>query len=191
LNHRFLTIAIAVVLLGISMYFFNFVNKSFFPKAEQPNMMIRISLPEGSNIDKTDKVAHYVESVLDTIPEVKYYATNVGHGNPRIYYNVWSRNYTAHFAEIYVELNEYDPFEFGNLIDRLRNTFKGYPGAKINIKEFEQGPPVEAPIQIFITGKELNKLSAISMEFETFLKKQVGAINIENEFSKNKNRLVF
>ncbi|MBN2745881.1 MAG: efflux RND transporter permease subunit, partial [Bacteroidales bacterium] len=49
LNHRFMTISLAVGLLGISLFFFTFVNKSFFPKAEQPNLMIRISLPEGTN----------------------------------------------------------------------------------------------------------------------------------------------
>ncbi len=87
---------------------FSYVDISFFPKAEQPNLMIQASLPPGASLDKTDEVARYIEQVLDTLQEVRYYATNVGHGNPQIYYNVFPRRHDIRFAEIYVELYEYE-----------------------------------------------------------------------------------
>jgi multidrug efflux pump subunit AcrB len=191
LTHRIQVIIISLALLIISLFAFKFVGFSLFPKAEQPNLMIRIKLPEGANVDKTDQVARYIETVLDTIPEIKYYATNVGHGNPRIYYNVMSQNYLANFAEIYVQTYEYVPDEFDALIQKLRDTFSNYPGARINVKEFEQGHPIEAPIQIYITGKKLDELSDISKEFEVFLQRQPGAVNVENELTKNKTELFF
>jgi multidrug efflux pump subunit AcrB len=153
--------------------------------------MIRIRLPEGNNLEKTDQVAQYVESVLDTIPEVKYYATNIGHGNPRIYYNVFAESYKEHFADLYVEVEEYIPGEFDLIVERLRTIFSKYPGAKINIKEFEQGPPIAAPIQIYIIGKKLEVIGKISEEFENLMLEQEGIINIQNAFTQSKTDLYF
>ncbi|MBN2524145.1 MAG: efflux RND transporter permease subunit [Bacteroidales bacterium] len=191
LRNRWQVIVISLLVFILSMYAFTFVGFSLFPKAEQPNLLIKIRLPDGTDLDKTDEIAQYVESVLDTTPEIKYYATNIGHGNPRIYYNVFPENFKTHIAEIYIETKDYDPEEFDALIARLRNTFAGYPGARISIKEFEQGSPIAAPVQIYLTGKSLDKLHEISTEIEDFLKKQDGIINLENAFTKNKTDLYF
>lgn len=191
LSHDKLVIMISLGVLIISVFMFRFIGLSLFPKAEHPGLMLRIRLPEGTNIDKTDAVARYAESVLDTMPEIRHYATNIGHGNPRIYYNLLSENYLANFAEIYVATWEYDPDEFDILVEKLRNTFSDFIGAKITVKEFEQGHPIAAPVQIFLTGKNLEKLSSISQEFENFLSEQPGIINVENQLTSNKTELFF
>lgn len=191
LNNRGLVLLIALGFLAVSLFAGRFLGVSFFPKAEQASLMIRIQTPEGTGIHKTDEVARYVESVLDTLPEVKYYASNVGHGNPRIYYNTWPSSYKSNFADIYVEGYEYEPDEFDAWVESLRLTFNSYPGARIRVKEFEQGPPVEAPVQIYLIGKELDKLSAISKHFERLLREQEGMINVDNDFSNTKTDLYF
>jgi len=170
---------------------FRFVGVSLFPKAEHPGFMVRVRLPEGSNIEKTDQVATFVESVLDSMPEVRYYATNIGHGNPRIYYNALSETYTAHFAELYVSTYEYVPDEFDSMVENLRRKFSEYPGAKITVKEFEQGHPIAAPVQVYLTGKNLDKLSAISKEFEEFIAGQKGIVNVQNQLTRNKTEIYF
>ena len=186
-----LTLILALVYLVGSSWMFRYVAVSFFPKAEQPNLMIQATLPEGSNLDRTDGVAQYLESVLDTTPEVKYYATNVGHGNPRIYYNVFPRRFDMRFAEIYVELYERDNEQFEVLLQSLREKFDNYPGARISVKEFEQGSPVDAPVQIFLTGDDLDVLREISSDVEDLIREQPGAINIDNQFVKTNTELLF
>jgi multidrug efflux pump subunit AcrB len=151
--------------------------------------MIRVNTPDGSNIDKTNQVAGYVESVLDTMNIVRYYATNVGHGNPRIYYNVFPKDYDETFAEIFVELNRYKVKEFDALIAELRQLFSGYPGAKITIKEFEQGTPVIAPVMIYVYGNNLDVLRKVSEDVEQMVKMQDGVINVENQLARRKTDL--
>ncbi len=109
---------------------FRYVEISFFPKAEQPNLMIQAILPGGSSLERTDQVARYMESVLDTMPEVRYYATNVGHGNPRIYYNVFPRRNDKQFAEIYVELYEYEEELFFATLGKLRDDLECLSGSQ-------------------------------------------------------------
>ena len=190
LKNKLLTLLIAFGIFIISILFFmNFVGVSFFPKAEQPQFMIRIEMPEGTDIEKTDKIAKYVESVIDTIPLVKYYATNVGHGNPRIYYNVFARNYNKNFAEIYVQLKRYEVKEFDRLLESLRSFFTDLPGGKINIKEFEQGTPVEAPVVINVIGNDIEILKRISSDIEKFVTNIEGILNIDNQLNKTKTDL--
>ncbi len=185
------TVVLAVVFLLGSLWMFQYVDISFFPKAEQPNLMIRATLPEGTNLDRTDQVARYMERVLDTMPEVKNYATNVGHGNPQIYYNVIPRRYDTRFAEIYVELHSYTPESFTEVLYRLRKEFDQYPGARIRVKEFEQGPPYDAPVQVYLNGEDLGVLKEISADVESLIREQPGAINVENQFVKTNTELLF
>lgn len=185
-----ITILFASIFLLGSLWMFRYVGVSFFPKAEQPNLMIQATLPEGSSLDRTDQVARNIESVLDTIPEVKSYASNIGHGNPRIYYNVFPKRFDKCFAEIYVQLYEYDNESFAQVIEKLRIAFKSYPGARISVKEFEQGPPFDAPVQIYLKGENLEVLKGISADVEGMIREQPGAINIENQFVKTNTELL-
>ena len=186
-----LVILLSVLALAGAGVLFKYVGVSFFPKAEKPQFMIWINTSEGSSIEKANEVALYVESVLDTIPEVRHYAANIGHGNPRIYYNIFPKQNDKGFAEIYVELKQYEPEQFDAMIIRLRKFFSHYPGAQINIKEFEQGTPIEAPLTIKITGKEIPVLKRISVDVENFVRACDGPVNINNPLNKVSTDLYF
>lgn len=191
LTNRLFILFSALLLLAVSYIVFGFVGVSFFPKAETPQLMIRVEMPEGSSLDKTDNAARWVESVLDTIPLVSHYATNVGKGNPRIYYNIFTRPYSRNFAEIYTELKRYDVNEYEKFIEDLRRAFASYPGASLTVKEFEQGVPMEAPVEIFVTGQNVDVLRKISGDVELMLLAQEGAVNIENRLDKTQTDLHF
>jgi len=191
LHNKKRTLLIAIALLIVSGAMFPFVGISFFPKAETPQFNIRITLPEGSNLDKTELITDQVEHILANTPDVKHYATNIGKGNPRIYYNLFPKQYAQNYAEIYVELYTYDVERFEEMIVDLRAKFKQIPGAKINIKEYEQGEPIAAPIEIYVLGKDVNMLKAISKDVENMLINSEGAINIDNQLDKTRTDLYF
>ena len=177
--YHYLGGAIVVFLLSLLLLKF-FIGVSFFPKAEKPQLIININTPSGTNLDKTTAVASYVESILLRRPEVKHFATNIGRGNPRIYYNVIPENEKSTHAQILVELKRYDPGYFAELIRELREEFRVYPGAEIEVKEFEQGPPIEAPIAIRIIGDNLDSLKKIAHDAEQIIASTEGTININN-----------
>jgi multidrug efflux pump subunit AcrB len=185
LGHGGLIILVSLLLMAGAMGLFTRVGVSFFPKAEKPQFMIRIQTPQGTNIHKADEVAADIEVMLDTMPEVKHYATNVGHGNPRIYYNIFPKRFESNFAEIFVELNYFEVEEFDRLISRLRDRFASYSGARIYLKEFEQGSPIEAPLTIKITGSNMDILKKISNDFEVLVRQEDGLVNIENSLDRS------
>lgn len=182
LNHTRQIITVSILVFISALFVFSrFVGVSFFPKAEKPQFMIQVMAPQGSNIDETKRAADYVQSILDTTSDVKLYASNVGHGNPKVYYNYFSREYSKNYAEFFVELEDYEQEAYARLVSSLRESFDKYAGADIRIKEFSQGIPIEFPIEVVLYGNDLNKLIQISEDFEDIMKSQAGAINVENK----------
>ena len=191
LRNRIKTLGFAAASFVGSLMLFPYVGVSFFPKAEKPQFRITIDLPKGQNIDATNEAVQYVESVLAQKEEIKYYASNVGHGNPRIYYNIFPSNYSATTGELLVLLKSYDPDNFYRLLDELRAEFSSYIQARINVREFVQGPPTEAPIAIKIYGDDLDLLEAYAKQVEGIMQKNPSAINVENPLATKSTDLYF
>jgi multidrug efflux pump subunit AcrB len=151
-----------------------------FPTSEKPMILINIELPVGANIWATQKVAQDVEKKLNKTPEIKHLAMNIGKGNPRIYYNEIPRNESANYAQAFVLLHEMSTKQKKALIDRLREQFVAYPNAKIEVKDFEQGPPLEAPIAYRIFGENLDTLRVVAAQVKNILASHPGAIYTDN-----------
>jgi len=159
------------------------VGFSVFPASEKPMFLINITTPLGTSIAATDSTARWVERHIDHLPDLKNYATNVGRGNPRIYYNVVPQNEVSNYAQIFVQLNKTPSERKRQLIDSLRSCFSAYPGAKIEVKDFEQGPPIEAPIAIRLFSEDLDTLRSLAFRVEDLLKKTEGTIYVNNELT--------
>ncbi|UCG27454.1 MAG: efflux RND transporter permease subunit [Bacteroidales bacterium] len=181
IRRKAVVLSLAFLILAGSVVMFPLVGISFFPPAETPEFMIRALLPEGSNIDRTDRVARDVEAVLASMTQVDHFATNVGHGNPRIYYNIFSKNYALNFAEIYVKLKEYNSEDYRRTVEELRQQFVNYPGAKITVKEYMQGVPSDAPIMVYVHGEDVDVLTGLAREVQEILETIPGPINIDNQ----------
>jgi len=180
LRHTWATLGITLILFIGSLALFKVVGFSLFPRSEKPQFLINIETPNSTSIDETDKIARYVEQELKKEKQINYITTNVGKGNPRIYYNVIQRNQSSNFAQFFVQLKEISTEGKTKLIDKLREKFYSYPNAKIEVKDFEQGPPLEAPIAMRIFGENLDTLRSISMKIEEIIEKTPGTIYVNN-----------
>ena len=191
LHHKGLTLGIVALVFVTSLGLFPLIGLSFFPPAEMPDFMVRVKMPANASLGETDRVVRYVERVLDTLPAVEKYAANTGHGNPRIYYNLFPKNYAKDFGEIYVHLNSYDHKVYEQTVATLRRTFAGYPFANIHIKEYDQGVPVKAPVMIYVYGKDFDRLRTLAGEVERIVRSTPGAINVENMVKLNRTDIRF
>jgi multidrug efflux pump subunit AcrB len=181
LNRPALTIVIAAALFGVSLYIFNIIGFSLFPSSEKPQFLINITAPPQSNILYTDNITRGIEEELKKEPAVTYYASNVGKGNPRIYYNEVPENEKSEYAQIFVQLDYHTaPDKKLALIESLRKKWTPYPGAKIEVKNFEQGPPVVAPVEVRVFGDNLDTLRSLAARVENLLRNTDGTIYIDN-----------
>jgi multidrug efflux pump subunit AcrB len=176
-----LTIVIALILFGGSIYIFNIIGFALFPSSEKPQFFVNITTPPQSNISLTDSITRNIENELKKEPAITYYASNIGKGNPRIYYNEVPENERSDYAQIFVQLDSKTPPDKKlRLIESLRKKWTPYPGAKIEVKNFEQGPPVVAPVEVRLFGDNLDTLRALAARVETMLHNTDGTIYIDN-----------
>jgi multidrug efflux pump subunit AcrB len=177
------TLLVALVIFAGSLALIPRVGFSVFPASEKPMFLVNIQAPLGTSLTATDSISRYVERHLDHLPDLKNYTTNVGRGNPRIYYNVIPQNEVSNYAQIFVQLNGTTSFRKRQMIDSLRLVFKDFAGAKIEVKDFEQGPPIEAPIAIRLFSEDLDTLRGLAFRVEDLLKKTDGTIYVNNELT--------
>jgi multidrug efflux pump subunit AcrB len=173
-------VAISAAFVAASFALVPVVGFSLFPKAETPQFRVDITAPEGASIAATDSAARYAERVLRRTAGVKAVFSSVGHDNPRIYYNVASRTDDARIGQLFVLLDRYEPSQTPRLLDSLRADFAAYPGAEIALREFENGPPVDAPIAMRIEGPSLDSLGVIAAQVERLLKATPGTQYVTN-----------
>ena len=186
-----------------------------FPASERPMLYIDVESAPGSSLEQTNRLVQLVDSVLDayvtpefrqqyTLPDsvepksvyaggpaqVTWYASNIGRGNPRVYYNVIRENENPDYGQVFVQLQERTPPAVKiALIDELRDKFKNVPGATINVKNFEQGPPVDAPVAIRVAGDNLDTLRRIAAQVETLIAGTEGTIYVDNPIATIKTSL--
>jgi len=178
------TISISIALSVLAFLLFPLAGFKLFPTSEKPMFLINIKMPLQANIPESDKAAKLVEMELKKHKEIIYYTSNVGKGNPQIYYNVHQQDIKPDFAQIFVQLEEEtSPNDKTELIKTLRSKFTDFPYAKIEVKDFEQGTPIEANIVVRIFGENQDTLRSLSFKVEELLRKHPGTFFINNELN--------
>ncbi len=97
-----------------------------------------------------------------------------------IYYNVLSRPEAANRGQLFVLLHAYDAERTPRTLDSLRAQLAEYPGARIELKEFENGPPIEAPIAMRVEGPNLDTLRTLAASVQRALESTPGTRYVNN-----------
>ena len=164
--------------LGLALALFPLVGVSLFPKAEKAQILVNVEAPGGADLEAVGRIVSDLEGVLARREDVVRFASNVGADNPQVYYNVQPRQPRTNIGQILVEMESYEATL--GAVPELNSVFDRYPGAHISITEFENGPPVEAPIVVKVTGPELGILEALAGQIEDLLLAHPGARDVRN-----------
>jgi multidrug efflux pump subunit AcrB len=157
------------------------LGSSLFPKADTPVFLISISTPTGSSLAETDRALRFAEGALEKSREqLDGWFSNLGHGNPQIYYNHIVSSDSANIAELFVQLKQYDSRRSPQLLESLRTEFANYAGARITVREFIQGEPLSAPVAVRIVGADLSQLEILAGKIQTLIEAVPGTRDVYN-----------
>ena len=175
----------ATLVVGvITLLGFSVVSKmgfSLFPKSDKPQFYIEIETTPNASLEYTNVKAKEVESILSSEKDIRYFTTNVGKGNPRVYYNVKQKQAVNNYAEIFVQCyDEVSVDEKSEIIKKLKEKLESVSDAKVRIMEYEQGPGLEAPIAIRLYGENTDTLQAYSAQVEDIIKSVEGTNYVQN-----------
>lgn len=156
------------------------IGTSLFPGADLPQFLVRIEAPQGAALQTTDRALRYVERELSRTPEVKWYISSLGRGAPTVFYNSASHLPDPRFAEVIVSLPTYEGPRSARVIERLRTRLARFPAARITVVTFENGPAIDAPIAIRVSGKDLETLRAVAQRVATLLRQTPGTRDVDD-----------
>ncbi|BAH40795.1 MAG TPA: AcrB/AcrD/AcrF family protein [Gemmatimonas aurantiaca] len=176
----YVTLAVSALLIVGAVALVPAVGFSLFPKAGTPQYHVDIATPDGTSLAETNRAVRYAEGVIGAHPSTRAVLANVGKDNPAVYYNVFQRAEAPNRAQMLVLLNEYDNVRTPVVLDSLREKLALYPGARIELKEFENGPPIDAPIAMRVEGTDLDTLQHIAAQYEAVLASTAGTQYVNN-----------
>jgi multidrug efflux pump subunit AcrB len=164
----------------ISLLFSSQVSRQFFPSADRNQVLVDVKLAEGSHLNTTDETVRTVEKALLARPEVTRVASFMGRSAPKFYYNVPNIPFSPHFAQLIVQTREVS--DNLSLIAFIRESLRpALPQAELVTRKLEQGPPVQAPVEVRLSGFDLDHLNRATTAVSGILKKIDGTLDVRHD----------
>lgn len=180
LAHPRKTVIIGLAAFVLSLGLIPRLGFSLFPENDSPYFLVDIETPQGSAVSETDAAVMYAERVLAAHPEIEWRFANSGRGNPQIYYNEIPPEQLSNQGQIYARFKEWRHDEGMRVITEIRTQLNQYPRARMNLRRFANGPPIEAPIAVRIRGPDLAALGELAGEVERIIRETPGARDVSN-----------
>src|SRR4029077_17326540 len=85
LRVKYVVIAATAGLFLAALLGMQLVQQQFFPSSDRPELLVDLTLPQGSSINATRKVVDELETILKSDPEIEHWSFYIGSGAIRFY----------------------------------------------------------------------------------------------------------
>lgn len=151
----------------------------FFPSADPNYVYVYLKLPVGTDVEYTDSVTRVLEKRVYTAlgmengkknPLVESVISNVavGAADP----NSGDQSTRPELGRIqvsFVEFKHRNGVSTKKILDTIRKSVKGIPGAEISVNQEASGPPTEPPINIEIASEDFDNLIKTAVGLKNYL----------------------
>lgn len=160
---------LSFILLGMRM-----PRVVFFPSGDPNSLQVYITMPEGTHIDVTNNICKQVEEkIYDVIgrnnPNVESVVSNVASNAGAGFFERFSQDKLAKVTISFVEYKYRTGISTREYLGKLRQELTGIAGAEIRIDEEMMGPPTGYPINMEISGDDIDELVSITYRLEEFI----------------------
>jgi multidrug efflux pump subunit AcrB len=161
-EHKFLVASAVVFVFLAAAFGMGFVKQQFFPTSDRPEVLVDITLPQGSSIEATQTTVSKVETWLRAQPETKIVSSYIGGGAPRFWLAYNPDLPVPNFAKMMVLTP--NPKDRDELILRFRREVAAglAPEARLRANKFVFGPYSPWPIAFRVMGPDPNVVRTIA-----------------------------
>jgi multidrug efflux pump subunit AcrB len=184
---RFFTViaglfALAVVGLGM-------VRQEFIAPSEDPVFSAKLEMPLGTSIETSQQVITDVDTFIrDTYyapstgaPRVRNWLTFIGEGGPRFQLSLNPPNPNP--ANTFLIANTIDGDDVDTVIAGIEDYVNAnHPDLAAQVKRLENGPPVDYPIIVRISGSDFDALYSIADKVTGYLYSLPQVSNVKNSW---------
>ncbi|RKY89564.1 AcrB/AcrD/AcrF family protein [candidate division KSB1 bacterium] len=193
LDKPFRVIGVSALLLIISIFLIPVIGNEFIPKAEEGSFGVRIKLPEGTRIFRTEKIVKWGEDILKSYSKgrIKSVYTEIGKTEETNY--IEGKQYGSNTATILVNMdkNAKNKVPVYSFIKLIEPPLRDIPGAEVEFEVEETAlkqtlGSSEADIVVEVKGPELNILEKLGNQVAENLRKINGLFNVRTSFDEGR-----
>ncbi len=178
LSHRVIVMAVTVLTFAVSLFAMKFIKQEFFPSSLRPEIIVEMTLPEGSSMAASQiEAANFAKFLNQHSDDIANYSYYVGQGAPRFVLTmdvVLPKDNYAQFIVVAKDKNSRD-----NLTAAIREELtENFPNVRSNIKFIQTGPPAEYPMMLRISGYDINSVKKIASDVANILESDSNLENI-------------
>ncbi len=181
LRYRVITVIILAGLLGLSIYGFGFIEKSFFPDSTRPQFMIHYWLPEGTDIRVTERDIAKIEKYVMKLDGVTDVASFIGSGATRFLLTYSPEDPDEAYGMLLVGVKDYRliPDLMKKITEHLK---KEFPSAQAFCRRFMLGPGDANKIQARFRGEDPAVLRKLAAQAEAIMKAEPNAVDVNTDW---------
>ena len=161
-SRKFLVAGAVVGLFFVALLGMGLLEQQFFPNSDRTELLVDVTLPQGTSIESTIGSVSKLENWLKAQPEAKIVTSYTGGGAPRFFlaYNPELPN--PNFAKIII--STLDEKAQLRLLQRFRESLAGglVPEARVRASRFIFGPYSPWPVAFRVAGPDLNQVRTIA-----------------------------
>ena len=181
LRRRTMALGGALLMMALASWGFMKLPQTFFPPNERDMFVIDFWLPYGTDIETTSDRVSQLEHWLLGHEETDSVASIVGAGGPRWYLALAPEQKNPNYAFMIVNTKS---IKGAMVLCEATKTFlsETCPDLRADVKMLENGPPVGAPIQIRLSGPDMETLYALRDRIQGVLSTTPGVQDIWDDW---------
>ena len=163
LSHKAIVLVGTVAAFAVTIFATRLVQHEFFPPSIRPEILIKLSLPEGSSLaatqEEADRFAKFLDANHDDIDNFVYY---VGRDTPRFVLTIAPKSDADNSAKFVVTAKGDNR---DALIKKIRTEFAdNFPNVRTNIQLIQTGPPADYPIMLRVSANNLDQAQELAAQ---------------------------
>jgi multidrug efflux pump subunit AcrB len=145
------------------------LKQQFFPQSDRPEVLVEVTLPQGTSIETTNATSEKVEDWLRQQPEAKIVTAYIGAGAPRFFFSYNPELPNPNFAKIIVLTGSEKNRDRLKLRLRERVEQGLAPEARVRASQLVFGPYSPWPVAFRVMGPDLDKDRAIAAKVQAVM----------------------
>jgi multidrug efflux pump len=183
LRKRYAVIGGTVALFIAALGAMQLVQQQFFPSSDRPELLVDLTLPQGSSLNASRNTVDALEKILKTDPDIAHWSFYVGSGAIRFYLPLDQQLANDFFAQAVVVTKGFRvrPAVQQRILTALRG--REFEQVLARVSPLELGPPVGWPLKFRISGPDPMKVRELAQSFASLLGNSPHAHNINFDWN--------
>ena len=163
IRFRWVTVAVVFGVFAVSVYGFQFTDKTFFPASTTPKFRVDVFWPVDQHIDVTERHADVIEKGLAELEGVTHVASSIGQGPLRFILTFSPEKEHSGFAQFLVDIEDYTTL--ARDIKRAEDYVQSVAPDAISFgRTFDLGPSKPGKIEARLVGPDVNVLRDLEQQ---------------------------